>query len=184
MRARVERAFFAYFLCVTRILLEKGGVFMWQRIKNYVFFIALSLATGGAAAFLTRNSMDISGEVVQPPLAPPAILFPIVWSVLYVLMGVSAAAVYHHKRTQPVAVHSAMMLFYENLILNFAWSLIFFRFRAFLVAFLWLVLLLFVIIRMARAFYKVKPWTGYLQIPYILWVTFAGYLNLGIYILN
>ena len=157
---------------------------MWQKIKPYVLFIALSLATGGAAAFLTRNSMDIYREVVQPPLAPPAILFPIVWSILYVLMGVGAAMVYSRKRKDGQAVHAAMMLFYENLVLNFAWSLIFFRFRAFLLAFLWLVLLFFVIIRMARAFYKVKPWAGYLQIPYIVWVTFAGSLNLGIYLLN
>ena len=157
---------------------------MWNKIKPYVLFISAALVTGGAAAFLTRNDMDIYSELTLPPLAPPSILFPIVWSVLYVLMGVGAALVYTKKHAFPMQVKEAVLIFWENLILNFAWSLIFFRFRAFLFAFFWLLLLLYVIIRMIFAFRRVRPIAGYLQIPYALWVAFAGYLNLGIYLLN
>ncbi|MBQ8173919.1 MAG: tryptophan-rich sensory protein [Clostridia bacterium] len=157
---------------------------MWHKIRPYVLFIAAALGTGGAAAFLTRNDMDIYTELTTPPLAPPSILFPIVWTVLYVLMGVGAALVYERKKEFPGEAHNALLLFGENLVLNFAWSLIFFRFRAFLLAFIWLLLLLLVIIRMIIAFVRVRPIAGYLQIPYAVWVTFAGYLNLGIYLLN
>lgn len=157
---------------------------MWQKIKPYLLLGPTGLVVGGLAAFLTRNDMDIYSELNQPPLSPPSILFPIVWSVLYLLMGIGAAAVYAKKRTYPNEVREAMALYGENLILNFAWNLIFFRFRALLFAFLWLLLLLLVIIRMIIAFRRVRPWAGYLQIPYAAWVAFASYLNLGTWLLN
>lgn len=157
---------------------------MWQKIKPYVLSIAMALSVGGLAAFLTRNSMDIYNEVTQPPLAPPSVLFPIVWTVLYILMGISAAIVYVNRDTDLPAAKNALNVYAMQLIVNFAWSLIFFRFRAFLFAFLWLLLLLFLIIRMILAFRKISPLAAYLQIPYALWVTFAGYLNFGIWWLN
>lgn len=157
---------------------------MWKKIKPYVISIAIALAVGGLAAFLTRNDMDLYKEIVLPPLAPPSILFPIVWSILYVLMGISAAMIYLRKNEAPNAVRDALSVYGINLVLNFMWSIIFFKFRAFLLAFLWLIALLAVIIKMILDFKKIKPIAGYLQIPYAVWVAFAGYLNFAIWLLN
>jgi tryptophan-rich sensory protein len=157
---------------------------MWKKIKPYVISIAIALAVGGLAAFLTRNDMDIYKEIVLPPLAPPSILFPIVWSILYVLMGISAAMIYLRKDDAPNAVRDALSVYGINLVLNFMWSIIFFKFRVFLFAFIWLLALFAVIIKMIFDFRKIKPISGYLQIPYAVWVAFAGYLNFAIWILN
>lgn len=157
---------------------------MWKKIKPYVISISIALAVGGLAAFLTRNDMDIYKEIVLPPLAPPSILFPIVWSILYVLMGISAAMVYLRKKSEPNAVQNALSVYAINLVVNFMWSIIFFKFRAFLLAFIWLLFLFAIILRMIVLFKKIKPISGYLQIPYAIWVAFAGYLNFAIWWLN
>ena len=158
--------------------------YMWKKVKPYVISILIALAVGGFASFLTRNSMDIYKEIELPPLAPPSILFPIVWSILYVLMGIGAAMIYLRKDEAPNAVRDALSVYGINLVLNFMWSIIFFKFRAFLLAFVWLISLLAVIIKMIFDFKKIKPIAGYLQIPYAVWVTFAGYLNFAIWWLN
>lgn len=157
---------------------------MWKNIKTYIISIAIALAVGGLAAFLTRNSMDIYSEIILPPLAPSSILFPIVWTVLYVFMGIGSARVYQLRRSAPRATEKALTYYAMNLIANFTWSIIFFNFRAYLAAFFWLLLLLYIIIKMIISFEKVSPFAAYLQIPYALWVTFAGYLNFSIWYLN
>ncbi len=157
---------------------------MWKKIKPFVISIAISLGVGGLSALLTMDNMDIYSDIVQPPLAPPAILFPIVWTILYTLMGIGAALVYNKKEEKPKEVQEALIVYAVNLFMNFFWSIIFFNMRAFLFAFIWLVLLWVVILIMILKFRKVSPLAAYLQIPYLLWVTFAGYLNLAIYILN
>lgn len=157
---------------------------MWNKIKPYVISIAIALAVGGLSALLTSGNMNLYSEITQPPLAPPAILFPIVWTILYTLMGISAAMIYNERRTQPREVSQALIVYTINLFLNFFWSIIFFNMRAFLFSFIWLILLWITILIMIIKFYKIKPVAGLLQIPYLLWVTFAGYLNLAIYLLN
>jgi len=157
---------------------------MWKKARPYIVSVVIALGVGALAAFLTRDSMDIYSEIVNPPLAPPGILFPIVWSVLYVLMGVSSANVYVKRNKDFRTAGSALTVYAVNLIMNFTWSIIFFGLRAFLGAFIWLVILLAVIITMIVFFRKISPLAAYLQIPYALWVTFAGYLNLAIWILN
>ena len=157
---------------------------MWKKIKPYIISVAIALAVGGLAAFLTRGDMDIYKEIVLPPLAPPSILFPIVWSILYVIMGIGAAMVYLERDKNENAVRDALSVYGINLILNFMWSIIFFKFRMFLLAFIWLLILLGVIIKMILDFKKIKPISGYLQIPYAVWVAFAGYLNFAIWWLN
>lgn len=157
---------------------------MWKKIKPYVISIAIALAVGGLAAILTRNDMDIYKDIRLPPFAPPSILFPIVWSILYVLMGVSSAMVYLRKDEAPNAVRNALSVYGINLVLNFMWSIIFFKFRVFLFAFIWLLALLAVIVKMIFDFKKIKKTAGYLQIPYAVWVSFAGYLNFAIWWLN
>lgn len=157
---------------------------MKEKTKNYIVSIVIALAVGGVSALLTSGNMDLYSEITKPPLAPPSILFPIVWTLLYVLMGVSAALVYNEKEAQPDEVKSALTVYGINLFLNFFWSIIFFNMRAFLFSFIWLVALWIVILIMIIKFYKIKPIAGILQIPYLLWVTFAGYLNLAIFLLN
>ena len=157
---------------------------MWKKIKPFVISIAIALGVGGLSALLTSGSMDIYSDIVQPPLAPPAILFPIVWTILYTLMGIGAALVWNKKVEQPKEVQDALIVYAVNLFMNFFWSIIFFNMRAFLFSFIWLVLLWVVILIMILKFRKVSPAAAYLQIPYLLWVTFAGYLNLAIFVIN
>ena len=157
---------------------------MLNKIKPYIISVVIALAVGGLSALLTAGNMDLYSQINQPPLAPPSILFPIVWTVLYILMGISEAMVYSEKQNKPKEVTSALIVYAINLFLNFFWSIIFFNMRAFLFSFIWLILLWITILIMIIKFYRIKPIAGILQIPYLIWVTFAGYLNLAIYLLN
>lgn len=155
---------------------------MLKKLKPYIISIAIALAVGGLSAFFTRGNMDIYDTINTPPLTPPMILFPIVWSVLYILMGISSAKVYTEKDIYDV--WGALKVYAFQLVVNFFWSLIFFNMRAFLFAFVWLLLLILLVIIMIVQFHKIRPWTGYLQIPYLVWITFASYLTFMIYLLN
>ena len=154
-----------------------------NRIKTYAFWVFLSEAVGLLSALLTRGNMELYTEgIIQPPLSPPEILFPIVWTVLYALMGIGAAKV---DLAEPSPEQGkALGVFLAQLAVNFLWSIVFFNFRAFGLAFLVLVLLWALIILMIRAFGKVDKPAALLQIPYLLWVTFAGYLNFMVWALN
>lgn len=157
---------------------------MWQKIKPYVISILISVGVGALSALLTMGSMNIYSELRTPPLSPPSVLFPIVWSVLFVLMGVSAAIIYSYREKMPENVKSALTTYGASLIVNFFWSIIFFNLRLFLASFVWLLLLLFLIIKTILQYRKINKAAAYLQIPYALWVAFAGYLNFGIWVLN
>ena len=152
---------------------------MWKKIKPYVISVAIALAVGGLSALLTKDSMDVYGTINLPPLAPPSWLFPVAWGILYVLMGISAAIVYTKDKDK-----KGLLIYTIQLGVNFFWSIIFFNMRAFLFSFLWLVLLWFLVAIMILQFRKTSNLAAYLQIPYLLWLTFAGYLNFMIYILN
>lgn len=154
---------------------------MLMKLKPYILSIAIALAVGGLSALLTRESMDIYESIMRPPLAPPAIVFPIVWTILYTLMGISSARIWLQKEEKPEMVLDALLAYTVQLFLNFFWSLIFFNMKNYLFAFIWLVLLWFAILVMIVRFYRVEPLTAYLQIPYLIWVTFAGCLNFMIY---
>ena len=161
---------------------------MWKKIKPYILPMAISIiipvAVGTLAALLTRDSMDIYSELKTPPLSPPAILFPIVWTVLYVLMGISSGTVYINRDNNPKAAERGLKEYATSLVFNFVWSIIFFNVRSILAALVTLLILLYLIIRTILSYRKVLPLAAYLQIPYALWVAFAGYLNAGIYFLN
>jgi len=155
-----------------------------QRIKTYAIAIAIPLAIGGLSALLTRNSMDIYKEVAMPPLSPPSWLFPIVWGILYLLMGISSGIVWENRERDPEAAVKGLSYYAVSLAFNFAWSIVFFNLRWFLFAFFWLLILLYLIIRTILCYKKVSTVAAYLQIPYAIWVAFAGYLNFGIWWLN
>lgn len=154
---------------------------MLRKLYGTLVSVALALTVGIGSALLTRGNMNIYETIATPPGAPPAWLFPIVWTLLYILMGVSAARVFMRKNPGD---SGGLGLYILNLILNFGWSIVFFNFRAYLLAAVWIVALLIVIIGMTRAFMKVDKIAAYLQIPYILWVAYATYLTIGIAVLN
>ena len=131
----------------------------------------------------TRDAMTIYNTAIQkPPLSPPAILFPVVWIILYALMGISAARI----ATSPNRIKgdNSLNLFIGQLVVNFFWSLFFFNAQAFGFAAIWLLLLWVLVLLMILSFRKVDKKAAWLQIPYLLWLTFAAYLNFAVYLLN
>ena len=151
--------------------------------KTYLFWILFTEAVGFLSGWLTRESTRLYSEVIiQPPLSPPAILFPIVWVILFALMGIGAARIdlspISPERTQ------SLRIYILQLAVNFFWSIIFFNLQKYGFALLWLVFLWVLILWMIRSFRKVDRTAALLQIPYLLWVTFAAYLNFGVWVLN
>ena len=154
-----------------------------QTWKTYAFWILLSEAVGALAGFLTREGTRLYSEAMEkPPLSPPAIVFPIVWVILYALMGIGAARVSLAHRSRMRS--SALTLFGAQLAVNFFWSILFFNFRLFGFSFVWLIALWILILVTILQYRKISPTAAYLQIPYAVWVAFAGYLNAGIWWLN
>lgn len=151
------------------------------KLKPLIISLLVSLGVGGLSAIFTMGSMDIYKSLVQPPLAPPSWLFPIVWTILFILMGISAYMIYMSSSNDK---NSALTLYAIQLIFNFLWSIIFFNLEAYLFAFIWLILLFLLILAMVIYFYRIDKIAGILQLPYLLWVCFAGYLNFMIYLLN
>lgn len=152
-----------------------------RNVKALIVSILISVGVGAAAALFSGNSMDVYQNLVQPPLSPPGWLFPVVWTILYILMGISAYLIYVSDSPYK---NPALKIYAAQLAVNFLWTIIFFNLEMYLFAFLWLLLLLVLIILMIRSFAKISKTAAYLQLPYLLWVIFAGYLNLGIYLLN
>lgn len=157
---------------------------MWKKYKSLIISVIISLSVGGLSALFTMKNMSLFDEVKKPPFSPPAVLFPIVWTVLYILMGISSAIVFEHRVFKKSEAEKGLLIYAVSLVINFFWSIIFFNFRAFTFAFLWLLLLWCVILYMIASFYKVNKLSSYLQIPYLIWVTFAGYLTFAISVLN
>lgn len=146
-------------------------------ISNLLTAIAIPLATGGLSAWLTRDGMNAFSSVRQPPLSPPMWIFPVVWILLYLLMGVAS-----YLAAEASASTNAFILYALQLFFNFFWSIWFFGLGWYLFAFLWLLVLWVLILATAVSFYHVSKPAGYLILPYLLWVTFAAYLNLGVYL--
>lgn len=171
------------FLRKPHILLPGDGIMKTKPWKIYLFWILLTEAVGGLSGWLTREGSRIFSEtVVQPPLSPPAAVFPIVWSILYALMGIGAARIW---RSTPSPERSkSLNLFIIQLVVNFFWSLIFFNAQRYGFAFLWLLLLWGLVLAMILQFRRVDPLAAWLQLPYLIWLTFAAYLNFGIWYLN
>jgi len=151
--------------------------------KRLIICLAIPLVVGGAAGLLTMNSMEAFEALNQPPLSPPGWLFPVVWTVLYVLMGIASYLVSISDAPQEEKAR-ALWTYGIQLAFNFLWPIAFFNLKWYLFAFLWLVILWILILITALRFGRIRKPAGYLLVPYLLWVAFAGYLNLGIYLLN
>lgn len=148
--------------------------------KNLITCLAIPLAVGSLASLLTQHSMETFESLNKPALAPPGWLFPVVWTILYILMGIASYLVL----TSGKPYDTALTVYGIQLAFNFFWSIIFFNLELYLFAFIWLVLLWLLILKTTILFYQISKPAGYLMLPYLLWVTFAGYLNLSIYLLN
>lgn len=154
--------------------------------KNYkllIICIVIPLAIGSFSGFLTRDSMNTFHTLNQPALSPPGILFPIVWTILYILMGISSYLVITSSQGKN-KIKDALITYGLQLVFNFFWSIWFFNFGWYLFSFIWLLILWVLIFNTIALFYEISKITAYLLIPYLLWVTFAGYLNFAIYLMN
>ena len=153
-----------------------------SKLKVYGLFILITEAVGTVAGLLTTLGMEKYSAVEKPALTPPEIVFPIVWTILYALMAASAARVWLTEESEEK--DKGLKLYVVQLGMNFLWSILFFNFQAYGFSFFWLLGLLLVIVLMTLTFYKSDRIAAYLQIPYILWVSFAGYLNFMVWLLN
>ena len=151
-----------------------------QNRSSLIIAILIPLAVGSFSALISGN-MSLYSTINKPAFSPPSIVFPIVWTILYVLMGISSYIIYSSDSADKT---KALKIYALQLFFNFCWSILFFRYQLYLFSFLWLVILIVLICIMIKDFYKINPAAAYLQIPYLLWCIFAAFLNFSIYTMN
>lgn len=150
--------------------------------KKLLICILIPLAVGGISAYLTHDGRAAFEQMNKPPLTPDGWVFFVVWTILYILMGIASYLILtsgFEARMRP-----ALFVYSVQLVFNFFWSLIFFGAENYIFAFVWLVLLWLLVFLTFRMFYAIRKNAGYLLLPYLFWVAFAGYLNLGVFLLN
>lgn len=156
---------------------------MTMKKPKYIRWILLAEAVGALSAFASRTGMkDYMLTVVKPPLSPPEWLFPAVWGILYALMGIGAARI--AAKPDSSERSRGLNLFITQLVVNFLWSPIFFNTQAYGFALMWLIFLWFLVLWMILTFRKTDKTAAWLQVPYLAWLTFAAYLNWGVWRLN
>lgn len=148
-----------------------------MKVRNF-FRLFLPIILGGIVGFIINGFIDYTA-LLKPPLAPPKILFPIMWSIIYLLMGIS-----YYLYRKDYNDKTTIKLYYAQLIVNLLWSIIFFVFKFRLLAVFWIVLLDVLVILLIKRFFKTKKVSAFLNILYLAWILFATYLTIGIYILN
>ena len=150
-----------------------------SKLKIYAKSILIPLIIGGIVGIIISNSIDYN-SLQKPPLSPPSILFPIVWTILYILMGISYAIL----ESKSLNTIQTKLIYYIQLFVNAMWSIFFFTLKWRLFSFVWIIFLDILVIIMIYNFYKKDKVSGLIQIPYLLWILFASYLNLAVYLLN
>ena len=155
---------------------------MWTKIRPYVGFSALALLVGGLSSVITQGEMEAFSALRQPPLSPPGWVFPVAWTILYLLMGVGMAIVW--RKSDGERRRRAVTIWGVQLAANFLWPLLFFLWQLRLLSLVWLVALLILVANMTSEYEKTSVTAARMQIPYLLWLLFAAYLNLGVWILN
>ena len=151
-----------------------------KNISALLISIMIPLAVGSISALISGNTMAYQ-TLIRPPLSPPAFLFPVVWTILYLLMGISSYMIYVSGDPN---TGKALKYYALQLLFNFGWSILFFGLSQYLLSFIWLIALILLIAVTIYQFYRISPLAACLQIPYLLWCLFAAYLNLSIYLLN
>lgn len=150
-----------------------------KKIITSIFYLFIPLAIGGFVAFLIRNSIDYT-SLVQPVLAPPKILFPIAWTIIYLLMGIS----YYFYKKDYEENGLLEVIYYLQLLVNALWSILFFLWKARFFSILWILLLDILVLFLITLFWNKKKISALLNLPYLVWILFATYLTIGIYVLN
>ncbi len=148
-----------------------------------VICVIFPLLVGVFATFLNGNGMEVFETVQKPPLSPPAWLFPVVWTVLYLTMGISSYLILNSGAEQE-DIQKAIQIYGWQLLVNFLWPTFFFNFQWYLFSFFWLLLLWLLVLLMIWKFKDISRLAALMNIPYLLWLTFAAYLNFSIWILN
>ena len=163
---------------------------MDKRVNIFKMFVAIviPITVGMLSSFITKDAMMSFNAMKKPPLAPPGILFPIAWTILYILMGISSYIIFvydaKNDTTSLNIKNKCLSLYVIQLVFNFLWSVIFFKFKLYIFAFAWLVILWILVFKLILDSKKISKVASYLLIPYLAWMTFAGYLNIGIAVLN
>lgn len=150
-----------------------------SKFKIYAKSILIPVIVGGIVGLIISGSIDYD-TLEKPILSPPSILFPIIWSILYVLMGIS----YGILESKNLIDSESKLIYYLQLFVNAMWPIFFFVLKWRLFSFLWIIILDILVFIMIFNFYKKNKISGLIQIPYLLWTIFASYLNLSIYLLN
>lgn len=154
-----------------------------KKFRVYAFWIIFTEAVGALSGWLIRDSTGLYRDtILKPPFSPPGIVFPIVWGILYALMGIGAAIIYHSEPSEQRT--SSLQLYLLQLAANFLWPIFFFRMQSFGGALILLAILWGLVLWMLLSFRKISPLAARLQIPYLAWLTFAAYLNAGVWLLN
>lgn len=150
---------------------------MKEKIKN-IFYLFFPIFMGFIIGLITKDSISYN-DMINPPFSPSPIVFPVAWSILYLLIGISYYLLKKEKDTKLESI-----IYYLQLFFNFTWPIIYFVFNFQILSVIWIIILLFLTIFMTYLFYKKNNLSAYLLIPYILWLIFATYLNIGTTILN
>ena len=151
--------------------------------KKFIVSITIPLAVGGLAAFLTKGAMAEFGTLNQPPFSPPPWVFGVVWTILYILMGISFYLI-SEANASADEKESALAIYFYQLVVNFLWPIFFFNFGWYLFSFFWLLLLWILVWNMIRKFSEISKKASGLNMPYIVWLSIAAYLNFGVWWLN
>lgn len=156
-----------------------------KKFSTFTLIMALlvPLLIGGISAALSSRGMELYANMEKPPLSPPAWVFSVAWTILYLLMGLASYYILISE-TDNRSKAMSLIIYGLQLIMNFMWSIVFFNMEAYLAAFVWLIIMWIIVIICAFRFFAINRVAAYLMIPYILWLTFAAYLNMGAYILN
>ena len=150
-----------------------------SNFKIYLKSILTTVILGGLVGLIISGFIDYE-TLERPPFSPPSSIFPIVWTILYILMGIS----YGILKSNGLVNQEINLIYYSQLVVNLLWPILFFVLEWRLLAFLWIILLIVLVINMIIKFYNKNKLAGLLQIPYLIWLIFAAYLNLGVYLLN
>ena len=169
---------------VRKVAPKHEQISAWGVIWRVILCVAVPLGGGALVSLATTNAQETFGQFNHPQLAPPAWLFPVAWTILYVLMGLASFFIYYYGTKHKEARKSALILYSIQLVFNFVWSLVFFNAGQYYAAFAILIVMWILILATMVEAGKVSKLAVACLVPYLLWVTFAGYLNIMIAILN
>lgn len=150
-------------------------------VKKLIFYLLITLVIGSLPSLFIYGSIGSYDSLNKPLLSPPSIIFPIVWSILYILMSIS---IYRVMMSENINKDEAKLIYFIQLITNALWTSIFFYFKEYFLSFLWIIMLIVFVSAMFIKFLKIDKVSAYIQIPYLIWLLFAAYLNFGIFVLN